>query len=208
MINGGIIDNWACVIFSRMRPEEVHRFCCDLIQMWNMAGMSVNPRPPVDNRSASPNHIENALRDVCRSTTEMLNKQGDRKQLQLLIVILPEGSGSYGKIKMVCETDLGIVSQCCLPRHAIRLNTQYLQNVALKINVKVGGRNTVLERAFVRNGIPFVSEVPTIIFGADVTPPHLERTLHHLLLRWWHQWTGQRSPSTEVLSLLNHTGRR
>jgi hypothetical protein len=34
---------------------------------------------------------------------------------------------------------------------------------------QVGGRNTVLERAFVRNGIPF--EVPTIIFGADFTHP-------------------------------------
>ncbi|KAM3278997.1 hypothetical protein ACQJBY_046348 [Aegilops geniculata] len=171
MINGGIIDNWACVSFSRMRPEEVHRFCCDLIQMCNMTGMSVNPRPLVDNRSANPNHIENALRDVYRRTTEMLGKQGHEKQLQLLIVILPEVSGSYGKIKKVCETDLGIVSQCCLPRHAARPNKQYLENVALKINVKVGGRNTVLERAFVRNGIPFVSEVPTIIFGADVTHP-------------------------------------
>ncbi|KAM3261225.1 hypothetical protein ACQJBY_052095 [Aegilops geniculata] len=171
MINGGIIDNWACVSFSRMHPEEVHRFCCDLIQMCNMTGMSVNPRPLVDNRSASPNHIENALRDVHRRTTEMLGKQGHEKQLQLLIVILPEVSGSYGKIKKVCETDLGIVSQCCLPRHAARPNKQYLENVALKINVKVGGRNTVLERAFVRNGIPFVSEVPTIIFGADVTHP-------------------------------------
>ncbi|XBH95025.1 hypothetical protein VPH35_085662 [Triticum aestivum] len=171
MINGGIIDNWACVSFSRIPPEEVHRFCCDLIQMCNMTGMSVNPRPLVDNRSASPNHIENALRDVYRRTTEMLGKQGNEKQLQLLIVILPEVSGSYGKIKKVCETDLGIVSQCCLPRHAARPNKQYLENVALKINVKVGGRNTVLERAFVRNGIPFVSEVPTIIFGADVTHP-------------------------------------
>ena len=36
---------------------------------------------------------------------------------------------------------------------------------------QVGGRNTVLERAFVPNGIPFVSDVPTIIFGADVTHP-------------------------------------
>ncbi|XP_037413660.1 protein argonaute MEL1-like isoform X2 [Triticum dicoccoides] len=168
MINGGIIGNWACVSFSRMRPEEVHRFCCDLIQMCNMTGMSVNPRPLVDNRSDSPNHIENALSDVYRRTTEILGNQG---QLQLLIVILPEVSGSYGKIKKVCENDLGIVSQCCLPRHAARPNKQYMENVALKINVKVGGRNTVMERAFARNGIPFVSDVPTIIFGADVTPP-------------------------------------
>lgn len=161
----------------------------------------------------------------------MLAQQGTGNQLQLLIVILPDVSGSYGmltalwailsvaiylelcyiyiydsttftgKIKRVCETEIGIVSQCCLPKHASRPNKQYLENVALKINVKVsvsvslalsfvfvhacrnvivlcfflleqvGGRNTVLERAFVRNGIPYVSEVPTIIFGADVTHP-------------------------------------
>uniref|UniRef100_A0A0D9ZEI7 Piwi domain-containing protein n=1 Tax=Oryza glumipatula TaxID=40148 RepID=A0A0D9ZEI7_9ORYZ len=170
MINGGTVDNWTCLSFSRMRPEEVQRFCGDLIQMCNATGMSFNPRPVVDVRSSNPNNIENALRDVHRRTSELLAREG-KGGLQLLIVILPEVSGSYGKIKRVCETDLGIVSQCCLPRHASRPNKQYLENVALKINVKVGGRNTVLERAFIRNGIPFVSEVPTIIFGADVTHP-------------------------------------
>ena len=46
-------------------------------------------------------------------------------------------------------------------------------NVLILFLKQVGGRNTVLERAFVRNGVPFVSEVPIIIFGADVThlPP-------------------------------------
>ncbi|KAL6636748.1 hypothetical protein ACP70R_024320 [Stipagrostis hirtigluma subsp. patula] len=171
MINGGTIDNWTCLNFSRMRPEEVQRFCMDLIHMCNATGMAVNPMPFVEVRSAAPNNIENALRDVHRRAAQMLVKQGTGNQLQLLIVILPEVSGSYGKIKRVCETDIGIVSQCCLPKHASRPNKQYLENVALKINVKVGGRNTVLERAFVRNGIPFVSEVPTIIFGADVTHP-------------------------------------
>jgi len=171
MINGGTIDNWTCLNFSRMRPEEVQRFCMDLTHMCNATGMNVNPRPFVEVKSAAPNHIENALRDVHRRATQMVAQQGTGNQLQLLIVILPEVSGSYGKIKRVCETEIGIVSQCCLPKHASRPNKQYLENVALKINVKVGGRNTVLERAFVRNGIPYVSEVPTIIFGADVTHP-------------------------------------
>ncbi|KAJ1293181.1 hypothetical protein BS78_01G048200 [Paspalum vaginatum] len=171
MINGGTIDNWTCLNFSRMRPEDVHRFCMDLTHMCNVTGMVVNPHPFIEVKSAAPNHIEDTLRDVHRRATQMLAQQGPRNQLQLLIVILPDVSGSYGKIKKVCETDLGIVSQCCLPRHANRPNKQYLENVALKINVKVGGRNTVLERAFVRNGIPYVSDVPTIIFGADVTHP-------------------------------------
>lgn len=62
---------------------------------------------------------------------------GKRKTATTVNRILPEVSGSYGKIKKVCETDLGIVSQCCLPRHAARPNKQYMENVALKINVKI-----------------------------------------------------------------------
>jgi eukaryotic translation initiation factor 2C len=36
---------------------------------------------------------------------------------------------------------------------------------------QVGGRNTVLVDALSRR-IPLVSDIPTIIFGADVTHPH------------------------------------
>lgn len=76
-----------------------------------------------------------------------------------------------GDLKRICETDLGVVSQCCLTKHVYKMSKQYLANVALKINVKAGGRNTVLVDALTRK-IPLVSDVPTIIFGADVTHPH------------------------------------
>ena len=76
-----------------------------------------------------------------------------------------------GDLKRICETDLGLVSQCCLTKHVYKMSKQYLANVALKINVKVGGRNTVLVDALSRR-IPLVSDLPTIIFGADVTHPH------------------------------------
>ncbi|KAL6637770.1 hypothetical protein ACP70R_025342 [Stipagrostis hirtigluma subsp. patula] len=93
--------------------------------------------PFLEVRSAAPNNIENALRDVHRRAAQMLVKQGTGNQLQLLIVILPEVSGSYGKIKRVCDTYIGIVSQCCLPKHASRPNNQYLENIVLKINAKL-----------------------------------------------------------------------
>lgn len=76
-----------------------------------------------------------------------------------------------GDLKRICETDLGVISQCCLAKHVFRMSKQYLANVALKINVKVGGRNTVLVDALSWR-IPLVSDRPTIIFGADVTHPH------------------------------------
>ncbi|KAL5678778.1 hypothetical protein ACJX0J_014909, partial [Zea mays] len=46
-----------------------------------------------------------------------------------------------------------------------------VRNVTIPFVEQVGGRNTVLERAFAHNGIPFVSKVPTIIFGVYVTHP-------------------------------------
>lgn len=52
-----------------------------------------------------------------------------------------------------------------------KTSKQYLANVALKINVKVGGRNTFLVDAL-SSSIPLFRDKPTIIFGADVTHPH------------------------------------
>ncbi|RLN33503.1 hypothetical protein C2845_PM03G22140 [Panicum miliaceum] len=123
MVNGGTVHSWTCLSFSRMPRHVVDRICDDLVQMCNSIGMVFNPRPVID-QSASPNHIEAALRDV---HTRAPN-------LQLLIVILPDVSGHYGKIKRLCETELDIVSQCINPKP--NKNKQYFKNVALKINVK------------------------------------------------------------------------
>ncbi|PWZ40147.1 Protein argonaute MEL1 [Zea mays] len=159
MVNGGTIHSWTCLSFSRIPLRLVDEICHELVQKCNSIGMSFNPRPVTEVQKDSQNNIEAALRDVHRRAPN----------LQLLIVILPDVTGYYGKIKRMCETDLGIVSQCINPKK--NRNKQYFENLALKINVKAGGRNTVLERASVPNGIPFVSDVPTIIFGADVTHP-------------------------------------
>nr|CAB3447460.1 unnamed protein product [Digitaria exilis] len=72
MINGGTINNWTCLNFSRMRPEEIQMFCMDLTHMCNATGM------------------------------------GTGNQLQLLLVILPDVSGSYGKIKRICMKSIDL----------------------------------------------------------------------------------------------------
>uniref|UniRef100_A0A803QMP0 Piwi domain-containing protein n=1 Tax=Cannabis sativa TaxID=3483 RepID=A0A803QMP0_CANSA len=157
MINGGRVDNWTCVNFCgtmRYTQPILSRIGQYVPQSWDVIPCSAWPA----------NQIENALRSV----HEQCKKAN--KQLQLLIVILPDFTGTYGTIKRICETELGIVSQCCQPKQAVKLNKPYLENLSLKINHKVGGRNTVLSDALNRK-IPFVSDVPTIIFGADVTHP-------------------------------------
>ncbi|XP_048424948.1 protein argonaute 5 isoform X2 [Pyrus x bretschneideri] len=171
MVNGGRVDFWACVNFSRLDPSFNFRFCDDLVNMCNSRGVHFHPQPLIPHQSAHPGQIERVLRDIHKMSRKKLEESGHKgKPLQLLIIILPDVTPSYGMIKRICETELGIVSQCCRPRTASKLSKQYLENLSLKINVKVGGRNTVLTDAIQRR-IPLVSDIPTIIFGADVTHP-------------------------------------
>ncbi|KAL7115914.1 hypothetical protein ACP275_04G210700 [Erythranthe tilingii] len=165
MINGGKVDFWTCVNFSRSNDDVVDRFIRELVNKCRSRGMEFSPDPLVPIRTKPSNQIEKSLIGIHSDCLET------RKQLQLLLVILPDVTGSYGLIKRVCETELGFVSQCCQPQNILKCNNhQYLENVSLKINVKVGGRNTVLEQALLRK-MPYLSDMPTIIFGADVTHP-------------------------------------
>ena len=123
--------------------------------------------PPL---TARPEHVERALKARYQDAMNILRPQG--RELDLLIVILPDNNGSLygnllfqqrlkhcplntfchqhsfhsGDLKRICETDLGLVSQCCLTKHVFKMSKQYLANVALKINVKVKSpRHSILK---------------------------------------------------------------
>lgn len=164
MYNGATVKFWASVNFSSLNEQMASSFCHQLVNMCRNKGMDINLNPMCPIQSAQPNQIERVLSEVHRRCT------ANGRDLELLIIILPDSSGSYGRIKRVCETELGIISQCCQPLKARKCSPQYLENVALKINVKTGGRNAVWEDA-VNYKVPLLTDVPTIIFGADVTHP-------------------------------------
>ncbi|CAH8321829.1 unnamed protein product [Eruca vesicaria subsp. sativa] len=170
MINGGTVSNWICINFStQVRDNHARNFCQELAQMCLTSGIEFNREPVLPSFSARPQQVEKDLKTLYHDAMAKVSKG---KEIDLLIVILPDNNGSlYGDLKRICETELGIVSQCCLTKHVFNTNGQYLANVALKINVKVGGRNTVLVDALSMK-IPLVCDRPTIIFGADVTHPH------------------------------------
>ncbi|KAL5723178.1 argonaute 5 [Ranunculus cassubicifolius] len=170
-VNGGNVKYWAGVSFStQLSFDAASSFCEEVADVCTSKGMTFESKPLFPVRSARVDQIENTLVDVHRQSTELLSREESRRQLQLLIIILPDVRGSYGKIKRICETELGLISQCCNPNHAMSPKKQYLENLALKINVKAGGRNTMLLDAF-RRAIPIVTDRPTIIFGADVNHP-------------------------------------
>ncbi|KAG8074533.1 hypothetical protein GUJ93_ZPchr0006g42628 [Zizania palustris] len=171
MVNGGRVRSWICVNFARNVQDSIASgFCRELARMCQASGMDFALEPVLPPMYAHPDQVERALKARVHDAMNILGPH--HKELDLLIGLLPDNNGSlYGDLKRICEIDLGLISQCCCTKQVFKMNKQILANLALKINVKVGGRNTVLVDAVSRR-IPLVTDRPTIIFGADVTHPH------------------------------------
>ncbi|KAL6583163.1 argonaute 5 [Orobanche minor] len=165
MFSGGNLESWACINISRLSSTEVEVFCNDLIETCIKKGMNCNPKSSFPIINVQPSGIKNALLYIKAKTTSALG---------LVIFILRKKSDIYGKIKRMCEIELGIISQCFLRKTLVntvkKKYKQCLENVSLKINAKMGGRNSILENAL-RNKLPYVSGCRTTIFGAAVTHP-------------------------------------
>ncbi|KAK8591931.1 hypothetical protein V6N13_062525 [Hibiscus sabdariffa] len=84
-----------------------------------------------------------------------------------ILCVLPvrKNSDIYGPWKKKCLCDMGIVTQCISPG---KITDQYLTNVLLKINSKLGGINSLLEIERPSN-LPLIKDTPTLILGMDVS---------------------------------------
>lgn len=87
---------------------------------------------------------------------------------QLLLIVLPDNDAStYKQIKKLGDVDHGISTVCVLGeknKFYMDWGAQYFANVALKINLKLGGINHPL-----RNQISLYET--TMVIGIDVTHP-------------------------------------
>lgn len=123
MVNGGTVNSWICINFARNVQDNVaHSFCHELAQMCMTSGMvtmgfdmffvlsgvtigtdffsqsqAFNPQPVLPVLSGRPDQVERVLK--ARFHDVMTKLQPHKKELDLLIVILPDNNGSlYGTI--------------------------------------------------------------------------------------------------------------
>ncbi|KAJ1422755.1 Ribonuclease H-like superfamily [Sesbania bispinosa] len=89
------------------------------------------------------------------------------KEPKLILCVLPERKNCdiYGPWKKKCLSEFGVVTQCISP---LKITDQYLTNVLLKINSKLGGINSLL--TIEHSGkLPLIKDTPTMILGMDVS---------------------------------------
>lgn len=165
LATGATLGSWSVLAFGSERDlptDAIKAFIRELINTCQQTGMNIpNRNPPIQH--ASVQRVEESLKQVWLQAGNTA-----KAQPQLILCILPNtGTPLYAEVKRVCDTVIGVSSQCIQSKHMMAAKKQYCANVCLKMNVKLGGMNAFLNPT----NIQFVTDRPTILMGADVTHP-------------------------------------
>ncbi|KAG4079208.1 hypothetical protein HA402_004583 [Bradysia odoriphaga] len=157
LYTGKEISVWAIACFAPERAassDNLKKFAEQLQKVSDKVGMPIVQPPCFCKYATGAYQVQPLLR--------YLQKQF--AALQLVVVVLSGKTEVYAEVKRVGDTVVGIATQCVQARNVINPYDLMLSNLCLKINVKLGGINSITEPSFRPNE-------PIIFLGADVTHP-------------------------------------
>ncbi|TFY78817.1 hypothetical protein EWM64_g5198 [Hericium alpestre] len=164
----GAIQEWIVVVYerqNRFRQENADDMITGLMTACTTVGISVTKRPAYitwENGNANVGAQLRAAGMECKRKTNALPS--------LIVVILPEGGNDiYNAVKHFGDIAAGVVTQCLKSAKCWKAKPQYYANVTLKLNVKLGGINTIPDPKSV--SVLTDPNNPTIVMGADVIHP-------------------------------------
>ncbi|KAI3917030.1 hypothetical protein MKX01_003479 [Papaver californicum] len=155
------IGRWAVVCFSARC--NIPSLLQNLTRCGQQKGIVIDE--PFDVFEENPQHRRSPANvRVDHMFAQMKAKLPGAPQFLLCILAERKNSDVYGPWKRKCLTEFGVVTQCIAPT---KVNDQYVTNVLLKINAKLGGMNSYL--SVERSPASIVGRAPTIILGMDVS---------------------------------------
>ncbi|XP_057466551.1 protein argonaute 2-like [Actinidia eriantha] len=171
VVEGKPLKRWALIDFSkyegrlnRLNPDV---FIPNLITRCSILGVLVE-QPVVYHCTGMREFSSVAkIRTLLASVVKEANGKC-KGRLQLIICVMPEQhQQGYNYLTWVSETEIGVLTQCCLASHANEGEDNYMEGLALKINAKLGGSNTELMECFPG----FEGEDRVMFVGASVIQP-------------------------------------
>ncbi|KAI9063285.1 argonaute-like protein [Trametes sanguinea] len=164
------INRWCVAVFereNRFRPDLAREMVGGLLQSFASVGITVHETDPVIKWANSNDNVATFLRGI---GGECFRKNGNKGGPDLIVAVMPEASADlYMRVKHFGDITQGVATQCLKSSKCTRAKPQYFANVCLKINVKLGGINTVPDS----RSVPVLTDPhnPTIVMGADVIHP-------------------------------------
>lgn len=140
--------------------EQAKKYLRELTRTYvSHGGVVENQSPLIE--YVQPPHIGEPIKAFWRKVG---NQTQTRPQL-LFFIVASKAPMPYNEIKQFCETELGCVTQGALLAHVTRCQPQYLSNVCMKLNAKIGGSTCFLSQA----NNPLFGRGSNLMIGADVS---------------------------------------
>lgn len=172
---GAHLDNWAVLVIKDNAPSEfagpLDQDLRDIVSgfrhICNASGMQITADPRYATAQLPGRDPSDPLRlaavQIIQDT--LLNV---KPKPALILVMLASGDGAiYEGVKHLCDVRLDVATVCVQSSKIRRRNPHYLANVALKVNMKLGGVNHKLDA----DSQGWLNDAPTMIVGMDVTHP-------------------------------------
>ncbi|KAF9268203.1 Piwi-domain-containing protein [Marasmius fiardii PR-910] len=154
------LHRWAAVSFvDHIHAQALNNKMRELADCCAQLGMSI--QPPIAIEQGHGNAPEQTL-------TSILRRAGPDPNHLVIIVVLPQSAkGLRARVKYFGDINTGVRTQCLREFKVNKASNQYWNNVALKLNARLGGVNFVAQSQAMAN----FAKVPTMILGADVGHP-------------------------------------
>lgn len=165
------LQNWTYLWISSQRtrdlwPDEValRATIAGFTAVLRSVGVNATDCAPGIHITVDPARPETQIDDAFRRFTNSPSKPPPR----LILAVLPSTDAAvYNRIKYLSDVEKGVLNVCVVASKFARANSQYHTNVALKVNLKLGGQNQALDNA----KLGLISEGKTMVVGIDVTHP-------------------------------------
>ncbi|KAH7732179.1 tag-76 [Aphelenchoides avenae] len=154
-------------LIGMVNPREqslLQGFCQAFHQQATKMGLDFPSWPDLVIYAKGRDEIRGAFHEVAESY------ENAGKICDLIMVVMPgKNPDIYSAVKECSDTVFGIMSQCVLLKTAQRPGPATCANLALKVNIKLGGINSRVIADSVTQ--KYLIEQPTLVIGIDVTHP-------------------------------------
>ncbi|TFY68234.1 hypothetical protein EVJ58_g1134 [Rhodofomes roseus] len=160
------IDRWVVVVYEspgRFNMQTAQGVVREFMATCDKFGIPVRERDPIIRHENAQGRIIEQLKAAGQACN-----QKNKGFPNLVVAIIPDSTADlYHAIKHFGDT--GVPTQCMRANKCARAREQYFANICLKVNVKLGGINSIPEP----RSVSFLTDPtnPTVVMGADVMHP-------------------------------------
>ena len=161
-----VFDNWSHSSRDTIDKASVQNFMAEFIKQYKQYGGQVlQPKPP----------IIGGMVDIAQGVTKAWDTMiarcavGEKPQL-IVCIVNAKIIEPYNRLKKNCDCRYGIVSQVMQSAHVKKCSLQYIGNVLMKVNAKLGGCSfRPLPQGKAPKSGAHSFRWPTLVMGADVS---------------------------------------